>query len=42
MVVSGTLFQEIAVDEMTYTIEGGKLVILLTMKRKMTWLELFR
>ncbi len=41
-VCKGTLFQEVQADEMTYTLDSGQLVVLLTMKQKMTWLELFR
>lgn len=40
--MGGTLFQEVQADEMTFTFEAGQIVILLTMKRKMTWFELFR
>jgi len=42
VVCEGTLFQEVEKDEMTYTLSSGVLEILLTMKKQMTWLQLFR
>ena len=36
-ILSGTLFQEVEPEEMTYTSTSSKLTVELTMKQKMTW-----